>query len=131
MQFHEKKNLDLFDFTSFFAWTFLNFLTCCGTTRENLGRSSWLMMLHYYFFSFFFWPDCTIHIQSNLFSFAEPSVPQKYVRTETVMGRKIFEFKSYRDGQLFRFDVPLDTRIATWRFLSNFTRGCIPGTVSV
>ena len=65
------------------------------------------------------------------FFFTEPSVPQKYVRTETVMGRKIFEFKSYRDGQLFRFDVPLDTRIATWRFLSNFTRGCIPGTVSV
>ena len=28
MQFHEKK-LDLFDFTSFFAWIFLNFLSCC------------------------------------------------------------------------------------------------------
>ena len=26
MQFHEKKYLDLFDFTSFFAWTFTNFL---------------------------------------------------------------------------------------------------------
>ena len=26
MQFHEKKPFDLFDFTSFFAYTFLNFL---------------------------------------------------------------------------------------------------------
>ena len=60
-----------------------------------------------------------------------PTVPQKYIRSETVMGRKIFEFKSYRDGQLFHFDVPLDTRIATWRFLSNFTLGCMPGAVSV
>ena len=29
MQFHEKK-IDLFDFTSFSAWTFLYFLACCG-----------------------------------------------------------------------------------------------------
>ena len=29
MQFHEKKFLDLFDFTSFFAWTFLNYLAHC------------------------------------------------------------------------------------------------------
>ena len=29
MQLHEKKFLDLFDFTSFFAWTFKNFLACC------------------------------------------------------------------------------------------------------
>jgi len=29
MQFHEKKN-DLFDFTSIFAWTFLNFLAHCA-----------------------------------------------------------------------------------------------------
>ena len=28
MQFHEKK-LDLFDFTNFLAWTFLNFLARC------------------------------------------------------------------------------------------------------
>ena len=27
MQFHKK--IDLFNFTSFFAWTFLNFLACC------------------------------------------------------------------------------------------------------
>jgi hypothetical protein len=60
-----------------------------------------------------------------------PSVPQKYIHTESVVGRKIFELKSYRDGQLFRFDVPLDTRIATWRFHANFTNGCMPGAVSV
>ena len=30
MQFHEKKKMDLLDFTSFFAWTFLNFLACCA-----------------------------------------------------------------------------------------------------
>ena len=29
MQFHEKKKLDLFDLTSYFAWTFLNFLARC------------------------------------------------------------------------------------------------------
>ena len=29
MQFHEKLFFDLFDFTSFFAWTFLNFLARC------------------------------------------------------------------------------------------------------
>ena len=29
MQFHEKNFLILFDFTSFFAWTFLNFLARC------------------------------------------------------------------------------------------------------
>ena len=29
MQFHEKK-IDLFDFTSFVAWTFLNFLARCA-----------------------------------------------------------------------------------------------------
>ena len=29
MQFHEKK-IDLYDFTSFFAWTFLNFLAHSG-----------------------------------------------------------------------------------------------------
>ena len=33
MQFHEKKN-DLFDFTSFFAWTFLNFLARCTNSDE-------------------------------------------------------------------------------------------------
>ena len=31
MQFHEKNFIDLFDFTSFFAWTFLNFLSRCET----------------------------------------------------------------------------------------------------
>ena len=31
MQFHEK--IDLFDFKSFFAWTFLNFLVRCGRSR--------------------------------------------------------------------------------------------------
>ena len=33
MEFGQKKNLrdiDLFDFTSFLAWTFLNFLAHCG-----------------------------------------------------------------------------------------------------
>ena len=30
MQFHEKIFLDLFDFTSFFASTFLNFLSRCA-----------------------------------------------------------------------------------------------------
>ena len=32
MQFHE---IDLFDFTSFFPWTFLNFLACCATTTTS------------------------------------------------------------------------------------------------
>ena len=31
MQFH---GIDLFDFTSFFAWTFLNFLTRCELDRK-------------------------------------------------------------------------------------------------
>ena len=35
MQFHEKKFFDLFDFTSFFAWTFLNVLACCDSTEKN------------------------------------------------------------------------------------------------
>ena len=34
MQFHEKK-LDLFDLTSFFAWTFFNFLAHCETLRRS------------------------------------------------------------------------------------------------
>ena len=34
MQFHEKK--DLFDFTSFFAWAFLNFLAHCATYKLHL-----------------------------------------------------------------------------------------------
>ena len=33
MQFHEKKFFDLFDFTSFFARTFLNFLALCVPQR--------------------------------------------------------------------------------------------------
>ena len=35
MQFHEKMFLILFDFTSFFAWTFLNFLAHCAGLREE------------------------------------------------------------------------------------------------
>ena len=34
MQFHEKKVFGLFDFTSFFAWTFLHFLAR-STTRQG------------------------------------------------------------------------------------------------
>ena len=34
MQFHEKK-IDLFDFTSFFASTFLNFLAHCVIRQEE------------------------------------------------------------------------------------------------
>ena len=33
MQFHEKNNFDLSGFTSFFAWTFLNFLARCAPNR--------------------------------------------------------------------------------------------------
>ena len=48
MQFHEKKILDLFDFTSFFAGTFLNFLARCDSVggvhenpnSDNLGQLS-------------------------------------------------------------------------------------------
>ena len=115
--------------------TFFKFLEPCDEVYYYYTRKSWAFILTndatllFLFFFLLTRPQYTFNL--IFFSFAEPSVPQKYVRTETVMGRKIFEFKSYRDGQLFRFDVPLDTRIATWRFLSNFTRGCIPGTVSV
>ena len=35
MQFHEKKIFDLFDFTSFFAWTFLNFLAHYATSKHG------------------------------------------------------------------------------------------------
>ena len=35
MQFHEKKCLTIFDFTSFFALTFLNFLARCVMMKKN------------------------------------------------------------------------------------------------
>ena len=52
MQFHEKK-LDLIDFTSFFAWTFFNFLAHC----ENLNSSIFnftkkKILVFIYFFKF-------------------------------------------------------------------------------
>ena len=37
MQFHENNFFDLFVFTSFFAWTFLNFLTHCITVRFQVS----------------------------------------------------------------------------------------------
>ena len=55
----------------------------------------------------------------------------RYVRKESVTARRIFELQSYRDGQLFHFDVPLDTRKAIWTFRTNFTMGCRPGLVTV
>ena len=41
MQFHEEKNNDLFDFMSFFAWTFLKFLARCATIdiERELNRT--------------------------------------------------------------------------------------------
>lgn len=59
------------------------------------------------------------------------TVDTKIVRTETVSGRRIFEFKSYRDGQLFQFNIPIDTRAATWKFYANYSEGCFPSPVSV
>ena len=35
MQFHGNKNLDFFYFTSFFAWTFFNFLARCVLARNG------------------------------------------------------------------------------------------------
>ena len=61
----------------------------------------------------------------------EQDVRPKLIRRESVQDRRIFEFESYRDGQLFHFNVPLDTKTATWKFLVNSTEGCRPGTVSV
>ena len=113
-----------FTFSLFLEHTVIK---CASTYTQK----SWAFILTNDVTLLFDQKNSTLYNLIYFFFFTEPSVPQKYVRTETVMGRKIFEFKSYRDGQLFRFDVPLDTRIATWRFLSNFTRGCIPGTVSV
>ena len=55
----------------------------------------------------------------------------RVIRRESVLGRRIFEFESYRDGQLFHFNVPLDTKTGTWKFVVNATEGCRPGTVSV
>ena len=63
--------------------------------------------------------------------FNEQDVRPKLIRRESVLDRQIFEFESYRDGQLFHFNVPLDTKTATWKFLVNTTEGCRPGTVSV
>jgi hypothetical protein len=37
----------------------------------------------------------------------------KYLRTESMTGRRIFEFKSYRDCQLFQFTVPIDTKVGS------------------
>ena len=42
----------------------------------------------------------------------------KYVRTESVTGRRIFEFKSYRDCQLFQFTVPIDTKVSIYLTIS-------------
>ena len=39
MQFYEKQ-IDLFDITSFFAWTFLNFLARCDISRTVLIGSN-------------------------------------------------------------------------------------------
>ena len=61
----------------------------------------------------------------------EKDVRPKVIRRESVLSRRIFEFESYRDGQLFHFNVPLDTKTATWKFLVNATEGCRPGKVSV
>ena len=61
----------------------------------------------------------------------EQDVRPKIIRRESVLGRRIFEFESYRDGQIFHFNVPLDTKTATWKFLVNATDGCRPGKVSV
>ncbi len=44
------------------------------------------------------------------------------VRRESVAARRVFRLRSYRDGQLFRFDVPADTRMAVWKFGTNRTR---------
>ena len=30
--------MDLFDFTSFFAWTFLNFLACCERIMDSVNK---------------------------------------------------------------------------------------------
>ena len=56
MQFHEEI-FDLFDFTSFFAWTFLNFLAFC----ELVGWH------HYFNFRFLFQGslDCGMQILKN------------------------------------------------------------------
>ena len=56
--------------------------------------------------------------------------PNKY-RRESTSARRIFDFKSYRDGQLFHFVVPLDAKAATWKLRTNYTAGCRPGMVSV
>ncbi len=53
--------------------------------------------------------------------FSRPSSIQ--VRREAVAARRVFRLRSYRDGQLFRFEVPADTRIAVWKFVTNRTRG--------
>ena len=39
MQFHVKKIFDLFDFTSFFPWSFLNFLAHCATSRSKIKKN--------------------------------------------------------------------------------------------
>ena len=39
MQFHEKI-FDLFDFTSYFAWTFFNFLTRCAMVHFQIMKNS-------------------------------------------------------------------------------------------
>ena len=48
MQFHAKNFFDIFDFTIFFAWTFLNFLArcvyvyVCGIIEDGLGTTMYL-----------------------------------------------------------------------------------------
>ena len=51
-------------------------------------------------------------------------VDAKATQGEIVEGRRVFEFKSYRDGQLFHFEVPLDTAAAVWRFYPNVSFAC-------
>lgn len=83
------------------------------------------------------WPPPNLHQQqqqpnldgSQFTQFPELKKLRK-VRRESITGRRIFEFESYRDGQLFRFNVPQNTRTATWNFFVNATGGCKPGIVS-
>ncbi|CAB4064028.1 unnamed protein product [Lepeophtheirus salmonis] len=60
-----------------------------------------------------------------------PCLSDEILQSETVENRRIFDFYSYRDVQILRFNVPLNTKSGIWWFKANHTKNCEMGTVSV
>ena len=105
-----------------------------GLTLGTSSRIEKISSAHHFYFLVFFLgqgPSSYYGGGHRRGGFPGSSSTTATLRGEIVEGRRIFEFDSYRDGQLFRFNVPLDTTAAIWRFYPNVTFGCDAGTISV